>query len=276
MVRSTRPSLLALGVAGACCSWAAADPGTSTYGADQALTSSTLNGGDRALQTLRFAGSATVVTGADFLRFNNGSLTNNVGTYGWNTPIPSDLSDAGAYSGNPDRADSATPFASEGAGAGTLADVFGPFSGGYKNMSYLIDGEDNGAWTLDLFLAGLVLSADADASTVELAIVERGLNSDISVRGIRADHSLTEAFLVTRGSFASAGWSLNSLEIGGAQAVGAVGLSLDASWTNLVGFRFEAASGMNGPDLVGVAVVPAPGSAALMGLGGLLAVRRRR
>jgi len=277
MIQFTNKNIGALAAACSLATFAGiAGAGTDPHAANAALTSSVLNGGDRELTVLRFAGSSTVMTGADFLRFNDGSLTNNTGVYGWNTPILSDLGGGGAYSGNPDRADGATPFALEGSGAGTIGEVFGPFGTGYKNMSYLIDGEDSDAWTLDLYLAGMMISADADASTVELALLERGLNSDIRVRGIRADLSLTDPYLAARANVASAGWSLDSLEIGGSQTVGGIGLSLDASWRNLIGFRFEAASGMNGPDLIGVAVVPAPGAAAMLGLGGLLAARRRR
>ncbi len=265
--------LACAGVLAAAC---VANAGTDAHGADAALTTSVLNGGDRELTVLRFAGSSTVMTGADFLRWNNGSLTNNMGTHGWTTPILRDMGDSGTYFGNPDRADTSTPYSLEGMNEATLSEVFGPFGSGYKNMSYLIDGEDTEGWTLDLMLAGLTVSGDADTSTVELALLERGLNSDIRVRGIRADLSLTDPYLATRGNFASAGWTIDSLEIGGAQTVGGIGLSLDATWTNLIGFRFEAASGMNGPDLIGVAVIPAPGSVAFLGMGGLLAARRRR
>lgn len=269
-------TIAAAAIALAACS-GAAHASTDAYGADASLTTTVLHGGDRELTVLRFAGSTTIMTGADFLRFNNGSLTNNMGVHAWTTPIDRDVDGAGLHSGNPDRADNATPYVLEGSAQGTIAEVFGPFgSGGFKNMSYLIDGEDAEGWTLDLYLAGAMISADADAGTIELALLERGLNSDLRVRGIRSDLSLTEPYLATRGDFASAGWSIDTLEIGGSQAVGGIGLSLDASWTNLIGFRFEAAQGMSGPDLIGVAVVPAPGSVAVLGLGGLLAARRRR
>ena len=50
------------------------------YAAKPAGTTSTLHGGDRELQTLAFNGTLSTMTGADFLRWTDGSLTNNSGT----------------------------------------------------------------------------------------------------------------------------------------------------------------------------------------------------
>lgn len=154
---------------------------------------------------------------------------------------------------------------------GTMGDVFGSFGGPnpYKNMSYIIDGEDNGAYRFDLLFAlpGSLLSADANSSTVELSILERGGNSDFNVYGINADGSLTGALFVGRGKGASVGWSLDTLEIGGAQTVFGFGIS-HASWKNLKGVRLELLGTFNGPDIVAVGsvatspapIVPAPAS----------------
>lgn len=258
----------------------AASASTIQYGADAGATSTTLHGGNREMNAIGFTSSPTVFTGANFLNFTDGSLTNNVGAFGWTSPIPRDMNGDNNNSGNPDRADAASPFTGEGAHTGTLAEVFGPFGSGYKNLSYIIDGEDNGAWALDLlFAAGQTLSADASNSTIELAILERGRNSDFYVYGITAGRALTSPVFVPRANVAEAGWTIDTMEIDGAQHVGGVGLSLDSSWTNLIGFRIESQSGFNGPDIVAVATampVPAPGSIALLSLGGLLAKRRRR
>jgi len=250
------------------------------HGVVAGSTSTVLHGGDRELTSMGFASSSTVFSGANFLNFSGGSLSNNIGTFGWNTPIPRDMGGQNNNSGNPDRADSASVYTGEAGHTGTLSEVFGSFSTGYKNLSYIIDGEDNGAWSLDLLFApGLTLSADSDNSTIELALVERGRNSDMLVYGLIAGGGVTQSVLVPRANLAQAGWSLDTLEIGGAQEVGAVGLSLDSSWTNLVGFRIVATSAFNGPDLVAVGTampVPAPGAAALAALGGLCIARRRR
>ena len=257
------------------------------YAAKSAATTSVLHGGDRELLTLGFTGTTSSMTGADFLRWTGGSLTNNAGTYGWNDLVPRDVNGANVYTGNPDRADSSTPMPGEAAKKGTMRDVFGEFNGPnpYKNMSYIIDGEDSGAYRFDLlFGSGALLSADANASTVELSILERGGNSDFNVYGIKADGSLTSALFVGRGKGASVGWTLDTLEIGGAQTVFGFGISLDASWQNLKGVRIEALGNFNGPDIVGVGVVaaspppivPAPASLALLGITALGSGRGRR
>ncbi|MBM4112653.1 MAG: hypothetical protein FJ253_04655 [Phycisphaerae bacterium] len=258
---------------------ASALAGTDFHAVSSSLTSSVLHGGDRELTALGFVTSSSVQNGSNFLHWADGSLTNNIGTYGWTAAMPRDMGSSNSVSGNADRADSATPFGGESSSTGTLSEVFGSF-GGYKNMSWIIDGEDNGAWTLDLLLgAGQMLNADADSNTVELSILERGGNSDLRVRGIRSDGSFTSAIDMLRGATGATGWTLDTIEIGGSQSVKGVGISLDASWQNLVGFRFEAANGMNGPDLVGVgvtnALVPSPGALALLGAAVLVGRRRR-
>lgn len=254
------------------------------YAAKSSGTTSVLHGGDRELQTLAFTGTASTMVGADFLRWNSGSLTNNAGTYGWNDLVPRDVNGANLYTGNPDRSDGSTSMPAEASKKGTMKDVFGSFNG-YKNMSYIIDGEDNGAYHFDLLFApGSLLSADANASTVELSILERGGNSDFHVYGINANGTLTSAIFVGHAKGASVGWSLDTLEIAGAQTVFGFGISLDASWKNLKGFRLEALSGFNGPDIVAVGstaaspqpIIPAPSSLGLLGIAAVGSCRRRR
>lgn len=274
MQQLTFTALFALGL----CSTAMA--GATFHAVSSGSTSTVLHGGDRELTSLGFTTSGDVWNGSNFLHWNDGSITNNTGTYGWNASISRDVDGSNAFTGNPDRADAATTFGGEGGGTGTLREVFGDFNG-YKNMSYLVDGEDNGAWTLDLYLpTGTFLNADANSNSVELSLLERGGNSDLRVRGIRGDGSFTDAIMMLSSSTGATGWSLNSLEIDGAQNVHGVGISLDSSWLNLVGFRFEAENGMNGPDLVGVGItntlVPAPGAIMLLAAGALVGLRRRR
>jgi MYXO-CTERM domain-containing protein len=251
-----------------------------TYKVDQASTSSTLHGGDRELNALGFAGTSDVFTNMNFLKWGDGSLTNNAGTYGWNAAIARDMNSSNNYSANPDRADGASAYMGEGGSTGALKEVFGSFGSGYKNMSWIIDGEDNGAWTLDLlFKAGQNITVDGDNSTVELAVLERGGNSDFKVYGIREDGSLTSSLFVSRTATGKTGWTLDTLEIAGAQHVHGVGISLDQSWGTLKGIRLKATSDHSGPDIVAVGAVcavPAPGAMALLGLAGLAGVRRRR
>ncbi|MBC7771471.1 MAG: PEP-CTERM sorting domain-containing protein [Pyrinomonadaceae bacterium] len=258
----------------------AASASTIQYGMNAAATSTTLHGGNREMISMGFNSNPTVFNGGNFLNFTDGSLTNNVGTFGWTAPIPRDMNGSNNNSGNPDRADSASAYTGEGGSTGTLAEVFGPFGSGYKNLSYIIDGEDNGSWVLDLLFApGQTLSADASNSTIELAVLERGRNSDFNIYGITAGRTFTAPVFVPRANVTAAGWTLDTLEIDGAQNVGGVGLSLDSSWTNLIGFRIQSQSAFNGPDIVAIATaspIPAPSSIALLSLGGLFAKRRRR
>ncbi|MFA6133065.1 MAG: exosortase-dependent surface protein XDP2 [Phycisphaerae bacterium] len=269
------------------------------YDGNAAGTHSTLlTSGDRSLEQLAFVGSPTVMTGADFLRFSDGYLMKSQDAshptpvlYGWNAPIPRDVSTAGNLQDfNPDRADLSTPYAGEGGSTGTLAEVFGPFGSGYKNMSRLLDGEEvSRRYYVDLYFgSGMTLSGDSNNATVELAVLERGGNSGFNVYGILAPGSgdiahyaptLTSALQVDpgSGSFNSL-WSLDTLEIDGAQGVRAYGISLDSAWTNLVGVRIESnGTCFAGPDIVGLGAVPEPATLSLLAMGGLaMGFRRRR
>lgn len=258
----------------------AATAGITVVAADSAKTATIMHGGDREVRSLGFSGVSAIQDNSNFLQWESGVLTNNVGTYGWNDLIRRDMSTSGnAYSANPDRADNASAMGGEAQGKGTLRDVFGSFNG-YKNMSWIIDGEDAGSYTLDLFYgAGKFLNSDNDSNTVELSVLERGGNSDFKVYGIKANGSLTSAITINRNQTARVGWSIDTLEISGAQQVHAVGISFDDTWDGLIGVRIQATSNFNGPDIVAVGSarpVPTPGSLALMGLGALAAGRRRR
>jgi hypothetical protein len=241
---------------------------------------SVLHGGDRELLSLGFAGSPTALTGADFLRFADGVLHWDgppAQDFSWNAPVPSDLSPTGdTRPFNPDRADAASALSLESSGAGTLADVFGPFNG-YKNMSRLLDGETTAQkYHVDLYFGGgFRLSADQDPTTVEVALLERGANSDVKLQGILPGGGLTAPIFVGRGAMGPQLWKLNSLEIGGEQKVVGAGVSVDSSWLNLIGLRISShGAGYDGPDLVAVAAIPEPATLLLLACGGVLLRRR--
>lgn len=248
-----------------------------------------LHGGDRELTSLTFAGASNSMTGADFARFGDGSMTTYIsgnvsGPYGWTDAIPRDVSTSGnKISGNPDRADGSTPYLGEPNKKGTLSEVFGTSRLGYKNMSWIIDGEAGESkerYTIDLlFTAGFTVTPDNDPNTIELAFLERGQNSDVKITGLHADRSTTTPLFISRQSMTYAGWKLDTLEIDDKQLVAGVGVSLTEEWSNLVGLRIEQFPGYDGTDIVGIGVlntIPAPGPLAISGLGALILLRRRR
>lgn len=247
-----------------------------------ASTSTTLSGGDRSLNFATFSGSSTVFGPASLTRFVDGKLTNNSGTYAWSAAIPRDMAlGQDNYSGNPDRADNASPYALESASQGTIAEIF---SSG--NLSWIIDGEDNGSWTLDLLLpSGQYFVDDHDPSTVEFAFLERGMNSDLGVRAIWTDgvnNYVSSGIVLLRTQQGAAGFTLDTLEINGAQQVGGWGIDisdLGSVGGPIIGLQIYALPQFNGPDLVAVmAAEPVPEPATLVGLAGalgLLVARRR-
>ncbi len=268
---------MVLGLAGS------ASAGFAVYGTSAAGTSTTLFGsGDRRLDTLAFTGSATTMTSADFVRFGGGRLVNSTGSFGWTDPIARDTNTSGHVHGaNPDRADLSTSFGGENAGTGTLAEVFGsPL--GYKNLSWIVDSEDNASWTLDLFLSNTgAFAPDANPASVELSVLERGSNSDFSIAGITGFSNsgapiLTAALHILRNQTTNTGWTLNTLEISGAQQVAGVGISLPSDWGTLYGVRVSAVAADSGPDIVAVGMIPAPGPISLAAAAGLIALPRRR
>lgn len=237
--------------------------------------------GDRAFVSGGFIGSPTLFDVNNAAVWADGSLTNNAGTFGWNTPASRDTTAAGnSFTGNPDRADHSSAFADEGGGKGMISEVFGA-----NNLSHIIDGEDNGAWSVDLFLAdGYFLPDDHDNSTIEVAVFERGMNSDVGIRGIyRTDSGLgyTSGVVAKRAKFTDAGWRLDTLEIAGEQKVGGVGVSLDdlgEAPGELIGVQIYAINGFNGPDVVGVlaqTAVPEPSAVLLLACGAIALIRRR-
>lgn len=279
----SRTKTSALIVTALCSAFASA----SIYKVDKNLTSTNLApGGDRTLITGGFAGSSSTITAANFMHWADGRLWNNdaampMGGWGWNDGINRDMGSSNHYSGNPDRADVSTAYALEALSKGTLKEVFGG-----HNLSWIIDGEDNGEWALDLFFApGLKLFNDGDSKTVEFTIFERGGNSDIGVKGIVSPGVYTSGTVIDRSQTGYAGWMLNTLEIDNDQKVHGVGISMEALGSGselaggLVGLRIYAKSAFNGPDIVGVASaapVPEPASLACLALGlGAIARRRR-
>lgn len=256
------------------------------YGVDQSKTSTSLqlSAGDRKLDRLSFIGSSTVFTDADLTRFNDGVLTTKKGTWGWDDEISRDKRKGSSLWVNPDRADVSSPFTGETSqrSSGTLHEVFGSDTMGFKNLSWIIDAEEKRTYSLDLYLSeDNRFAPDNDPTTLEFAVLERGANSDIGVQGIIGVDSagapiLTDPILISRRQLTATGWTLNTLEVRKAQKVGGAGLSLPSEWGTLMGIRLMSNKGYKGADIVGVAMIPTPGSLALTGIAGMFAARRRR
>jgi hypothetical protein len=145
---------------------------------------------------------------------------------------------------------------------------------GNRNLNSIIDGEDDADSSLDLFFA---------QPTNRLFFFERGDgpnghgNSDLMVDLINASGtSLGLSYLITRDFWQSAGYSIDTTEISGAQNVGSYGLSYSGL---IAGIRVSSKSDYNGPDFKVVGAyenrsVPAPSM--LLGLGGLAVTQIRK
>ncbi|NJL86434.1 MAG: PEP-CTERM sorting domain-containing protein [Leptolyngbyaceae cyanobacterium SM1_1_3] len=148
------------------------------------------------------------------------------------------------------------------------------------NLNNIVDTEDEGNFQIDLDFAKVIDN---------LLIWERGKNSDLGVQAVdNSGNLIGNFFKVTRSDWTDAGFSIDTTEIGSAQAVGSFGLNLvaDLGVSGPVSkIRFSSESGFNGPDwkFVGTAAeresqsVPEPGLAVGLGLlGGLMLTKRTR
>ncbi|MFE4108326.1 exosortase-dependent surface protein XDP2 [Almyronema epifaneia] len=136
------------------------------------------------------------------------------------------------------------------------------------NLNNIVDTEDSGSFQIDLDFARAIDN---------LLIWERGKNSDLGVQALDDNGNLIGNFFkVSRDLWTDAGFSIDTTEIGNAQAVGSFGLNIaqDLGVSGPVSrIRFSSESGFNGPDwkFVGTAAeresqsVPEPGL--LLGLG---------
>jgi hypothetical protein len=137
-----------------------------------------------------------------------------------------------------------------------------------NNLNNIIDGEDETDASLKLFFT---------QPTNHLFFFERGMNSDLMVELIDAGGgSMGIDYLITRDLWQSAGYSIDTTEIIGAQNVGSYGLSYSGL---IAGIRVSSKSEYNGPDFKVVGAyenrsVPAPSM--LLGLGGLAVTQVRK
>lgn len=145
-----------------------------------------------------------------------------------------------------------------------------------KNLNNIIDTEDSGNFVLDLIFGKAVDN---------IFLWERGKNSRMDIQALDASGNVIgNVVKLDSKNWADAGYSIDTKEIGSAQKVGSIGVSLaDLGLTNGYISALRVASygqAYNGPDfkvMGSVADVPEP--SALLGLGavvaGMLVTRRR-
>ncbi|MEP0858289.1 exosortase-dependent surface protein XDP2 [Trichocoleus sp. DQ-U1] len=152
---------------------------------------------------------------------------------------------------------------------------------GNQNLNNIIDTEDKGSFSINLFFNNLVR---ADKTGLDnLFFWERGKNSDLGIQAIDKAGNLIGNFLkLKRTDQFAAGYSIDTMEISGSQEVGSWGVSLaQLGITSLAGIRVTADASYNGPDFKVMAreqKVPEPATLAGLGLvaGSLMTIRRHR
>ncbi|MBD2194570.1 MULTISPECIES: exosortase-dependent surface protein XDP2 [Calothrix] len=150
-----------------------------------------------------------------------------------------------------------------------------------NNLNNIIDTEDQGAFKMNLWFDTTI---SQDSSGLDnLFFWERGMNSDLGIQAIDENGNLLGNFLkLTRTTQQSAGYKIDTKEIGGAQEVGSWGVSLKQlgltdgqATTGIKGIQVLAEggkNGFNGPDFKVIArkadipqAVPEPSTIVALG-----------
>lgn len=197
--------------------------------------------------------------------YNNFSLVEDV------TIIQNDIwtgGDTGAASS--DRGDNALGIAVQNPTGPNLATSLGNL-----NLSNIVDTEDGGSFTLNLFF---------EKAMNNLLFWERGKNSKLQVQALDKNGNLMgTAITLDSSTWGNAGYRLDTTEITGSQNVGSLGVSLadlglGADTKSISGIQLISEKGFNGPDfkVVGTSV-PEPTTVVGLGLvGAALAFSRRK
>lgn len=168
-----------------------------------------------------------------------------------------------------DKGDKASGIAVEAATGSNLATSLGNL-----NLSNIVDTEDNGSFTMNLFFGN---------RANKFLFFERGMNSNLRVQALDKQGNLIgNSIKLDSSTWQEAGYQLNTTEIDSAQKVGSLGLNLaDLGLGNtpaISGLQLISKASYNGPDfkVVGVSV-PEPTTVLGLGLvGAALAMSRRK
>jgi hypothetical protein len=212
--------------------------------------------GDIWLSSATTTDSLTASLGTTYNSFNLVSGANIISNDLWTG------GDTGAASS--DRGDDAGGVVLE---AATATSIVGSL--GNLNLNNIIDTEDRGSFIIDLFFS---------QASDRFFFWERGMNSKMKVQALDNSNNLLAEYTLDSSTFNDAGFSIDTVEIGAPQRVGAQGLWLNGASTNRLRVIANGAS-FNGPDFkVASAAVPEPATIAgtVLAASAAIAARRKR
>lgn len=173
-----------------------------------------------------------------------------------------------------DRGDKASaPMATSGVNNPTGGEIAAFL--GNTNLNNIIDTEDRGSFQMKLTFSQAVSN---------VFLWERGMNSTLRIQGLIGDQAVGNILALNSKNWGYAGYQIDTTEIGGAQRVGSLGISLDdlglGEFITGLLVMTDGSKGDNGPDfkVAGEAAVPEPFTMTglALGLGGMIAARRRQ
>ncbi|MBD2627418.1 exosortase-dependent surface protein XDP2 [Trichormus variabilis] len=193
----------------------------------------------------------------------------------YNTPRTNDPNSGAASTDRGDKATSPLATAEDPTGNAIAAFL------GNNNLNNIIDTEDVGAFTIDVFFDSQITKDNSGLDS--LFFWERGMNSSLGIQALDSSGNVIgninpTIINQTRNNYA--GFKIDTTEISEAQKVGSWGINLDLlGVTKLSGLRLTAKSSFNGPDFKIIARKTTPEPTTILGLGAVAAIgllRRRQ